>query len=119
MKLFKILFLAFGFSAVSSYAQEVPIEELPVATIDESFLVTVPEIPIEEYYLIDISHLTFLDDEDANKKLNFYLTANVIQPIINLEEDYVVLHVLVEHLGGDTDYNNLQFYLNHLTKPVE
>lgn len=119
MKLFKILFLALGFSAMSSFAQDVPIDELPVATINESYLVTVPAIPIQEYYFIDISHLTFADEAEAMKKLEFYLTANVIQPIVHYDENYVILHVLVEYLAGDTDHTNLQFYLEHLTKPVE
>lgn len=119
MKLLKLFFFALGFSALNATAQDVPVEELPVATIDDKFLVTVPEIPIEEYYFIDISHLTFADDEEALKKLNFYLTANVVEPIINLEDNYLILHVKTEYIGGDTDYNNLQFYLNHLTKLVE
>lgn len=119
MKLLKTFVLALGFISVGSFAQDIPVEGLPVATIDENYLVTVPEIPIQEYYFINISHLSFASEAEATKLLEFYLTANVIQPIIHYSENYVVLHVLVEHLGGDTDFNNLQFYLNHLTKPVE
>ena len=119
MKLLKTFLLTLGFMSFGSIAQDIPVEGLPVATINEDYLVTVPEIPIQEYYFIDISHLTFASEEEATKLLEFYLTANVIRPIIHYSDNYVLLHVLVEFLGGDTDYNNLQFYLNHLTKPVE
>jgi len=117
MKLLKIYLLVLGFISFGSIAQDIPVESLPVATINENYLVTVPEIPIQEYYFIDISHLTFASEEEATKLLKFYLTANVIRPIIHYSDNYVVLQVMVEYIDGDTDYNNLQFYLNHLSKP--
>ena len=119
MKLLKTYLLVLGFISFGSIAQDIPVESLPVATINENYLVTVPEIPIQEYYFIDISHLTFASEEEATKLLEFYLTANVIRPIIHYSDNYVVLQVMVEYIDGDTDYNNLQFYLNHLTKPLE
>ena len=117
MKLIKILSLAFVLVSVSSYSQDYVLEELPVATIDENYYVTVPVTPIEEYYYIDISHLSFESEEQANNYINAFLYANITRPVLNYEERYVVLQIMLEFIGDDRDPANLQIYLNRLSKP--
>lgn len=119
MKLLKILVLALGLSAVSSQAQDLVVEDLPVATITEGFFVTVPEVPMVSDYYVDISHMDFVDEEDAKKKLATFVTGNIVTPILNYEENYFILHVHMEYMGGDYDVAKLQHYLNTLTKPTE
>ncbi|MFT5821973.1 MAG: hypothetical protein ACI8ZM_003229, partial [Crocinitomix sp.] len=77
MKLLKMFVLALGLSAVGSYAQDIVVEDLPVATISEVYYVTLPDAPVEEYYYIDISHLDFEDEQEAVYLLGAYVTGNL------------------------------------------
>lgn len=117
-----IIFTMFFSILTSGYSTSVTQYEkkyLPIAKIDENYLVTIPNIPVHEYYYIDISHLVFSSEAEAIKVLEFYLTANIIRPIICYEENYIILQILLEHMIEVSDYNKLQFYLNHLTKPIK
>ena len=118
MKLIKLLFVAIGFSSMGSFAQDLVIEELPIATINESFYVTIPEIPLQEDYFIDISHMDFVDEADAIKKFGVFVTGNLVTPTVNFDEKYVILHIHTEYMGGDLDIAKMQVYLDQLTKPT-
>lgn len=110
--------MAFGLSSVGSFAQELVIEELPVATINENFFVTIPEIPLQENYFIDISHMDFVDEADAIKKFAVFVTGNLVTPDVHYADNYVILHIHTEFMGGDLDIVKMQTYLNQLTKPT-
>jgi hypothetical protein len=119
MKLFKLLVLAFGLTlSAGAIAQDVPVEDLPVATIDENYYVTLPEMPVQEYYFVDISHLDFADEQEAVYLLTSYVTANLISNEIFYAEGYMVIRIHLEYIPEEeVDLEQLQDYLNHLTKP--
>jgi hypothetical protein len=89
---------------------------LTVASIDTNYRITIPSIPIQRYYYVDISHLCFSSKEEAIRILEFYLTANLVTPVIYYEERYVMIQILIEYIPNIADYEGLQFYLDHLTK---
>ena len=119
MKLFKLLVLAISLVLTTgTFAQDVPAEELPVATIDENYYVTLPEMPVQEYYFVDISHLDFADEQEAIYLLTSYVTANLISNQIFYAEGYMVIRIHLEYIPDEeVDLEQLQDYLNHLTKP--
>lgn len=119
MKLFKILVMALGLSAVNAHAQDVVIEDLPVATINTSFYVTLPDIPVQEYYFVDISHMVFADEQEAIYLLTSYVTGNLITNEIHYADGYMIIHIHTEYVEGEIELAQLQDYLNHLSKPVE
>ena len=117
MKRLLFLILAILFT-VNSYSIPVKTPPLTVASIDTDYRITVPSIPIQRYYYVDISHLCFDSEEEAIRILEFYLTANLITPIIHYEEGYLIIQILIEYIPDVADYEGLQFYLDHLTKPT-
>lgn len=118
MKILKTLFFALLFCASGSFAQDIPVDELPIATLDENFFLTLdPESPVSEYYYVDISHLGLTDEEAFQKQCKYFLTANLITPELHFSENYLIVRIHTEYLGGDLDYDKVQTYLNQLTKP--
>jgi len=119
MKLFKLLVFAIGLMlSTGSFSQDVLVEDLPVANIDENYYVTLPEMPVQEYYFVDISHLDFTDEQEAIYLLTSYVTANLISNEVFYTDGYMVIRIHLEHIPGDeVDLAQLQDYLNHLTKP--
>lgn len=110
--------MAVGLAATSTFAQDVAVEELPIATIDESYYVTLPEIPVVEYYYVDISHLDFEDEQEAIYLLGAYVTGNLITNEVFYSEGYMVIHIHTEYIPDEEiDLEQLQDYLNHLSKP--
>ena len=107
-----------AFIASSAFAQDVPVEELPTATLDENFHLTLnPEAPVSEYYYVDISHLDFANEAEAIKKCRDYLSANLISNEVHYSENYMIVRIHTEYMGDDLSYESIQNYLNHLTKP--
>ena len=117
MKRLLFLILAILFT-VNSYSIPVKTPPLTVASIDTDYRITIPSIPIQRYYYVDISHLCFDSEEEAIRILEFYLTANLITPIIHYKEGYLIIQILIEYIPDVADYEGLQFYLDHLTKPT-
>ena len=117
MKRLLFLILAILFT-VNSYSIPVKTPPLTVASIDTNYRITIPSIPIQRYYYVDISHLCFDSEEEAIRILEFYLTANLITPIIHYKEGYLIIQILIEYIPDVADYEGLQFYLDHLTKPT-
>lgn len=117
MKLFKMLVMALGFTAASAFAQDVPVEDLPVATIDDNFYVTVPDSPISDYYYIDISHLEFADEQEAIYLLGAYVTGNLITNEVFYADNYMIVNIHLEYVGDDFSTTDLQSYLGELSKP--
>lgn len=119
MKLFRILAMALGFTSISSIAQDVPVEELPIATIASNYYITLPEIPVENYYYIDISHMVFADEAEAVYLLSAYCQANLITCEVFYPEHYMIIHIHAEYMPGGVmmDRADLQDYLGHLPKP--
>ena len=72
---------------------------------------------IQRYYYINISHLSFENEEEAIKVFKYYLTANLITPEVYYNEKYIMLEILIEYIPEGSDHTELQFYLDHLTKP--
>ena len=105
------------FITLNLYSIPVKTQPTAVATIDSNYRVTIPAIPIQRYYYIDISHLSFENEEEAIRIFEYYLTANVITPVIYYKEKYIMLQILIEYIPEVSDYTELQFYLDHLTKP--
>jgi hypothetical protein len=104
--------------AGNSHSIPVKTPPLTVASIDTNYRITIPSIPIQRYYYVDISHLCFASEEEAIRILEFYLTANLITPVIYYGEGYLIIQILTEYIPDVTDYEGLQFYLDHLTKPT-
>lgn len=117
MKLLKMLVLAFGLSAVGSYAQDIVVEDLPVATISDVYYVTLPDTPVEEYYYIDISHLDFEDEQEAVYLLGAYVTGNLITNEVFYSENYMIIQIHFEYVDGPISLEDLQAYLGILSKP--
>ena len=113
-----LLFICILFSS-ASFAQEVTEEELPVATISDSYIVTLPtDIPLTTHYKVDISHLAFTDETEATKTMRQYLTGNLITNEVNYAEQSMIIHIHTEYLNGDLDITKVQHYLsNSLPKP--
>ena len=110
--------MSLGLSAVSSFAQDVPVEDLPVATIGETYYVTLPEAPLEEYYYIDISHLEFADEHEAIYLLGAYVSGNLVTNEVFYSENYMILRVHFEYMGATIlAVSELQDYLGQLSKP--
>ena len=80
-------------------------------------MLTVPEIPIAAAYYVDISHLTFEDEAEADKLIHFYLTANLIKPELHYDENYVIVIVNTDYISEEFSHTDFNFYLDHLTKP--
>ncbi len=120
MKLFRVLFLGLGLITFSSYAQEAAdIEALPEATLTTNYVISFPDAPMTTAYYIDVAHLGFENQTDGEKKLDYYLTGNLVTPELNFEEGYVILHVHTEYMGGDLDMVKLTNYVNNnLNKPT-
>ena len=85
MKILKLMILAFGLGSFGSFAQEVPVDELPIATIDENYYVTLPVTEmVAEYYYVDISGFGFSTAEEAEKVMNTYVHANLVSNSVNV-----------------------------------
>ncbi len=118
MKILKTLFLSIAFISIKSMAQVMPTEGLPTATLDENFHLTLDlALPVADYYKVDISHLEFLNEEDAIKKCRVYLTGNLISNEVHFSENFIIVHIHTEYLAGDLDHAKIQTYLNQLRKP--
>lgn len=119
MRTFKILIMALGLSAVNSFAQDVAIEELPVATINTGYYITLPEIPVQEYYFVDISHMVFADEQEAVYLLGAYCSGNLITNEVHYADHYMIIQIHTEYVEGEIDRVQLQEYLGQLSKPSE
>jgi len=117
MKHLKFLFLVLGLTTFGSFAQDVPVEDLPVATIDSHYLVTIPATPLVEYYYIDISSMDFTDASEAETRIRETLEANLTSFEVNFSEGYAIMHVHIEYMGDDLDVPKFQTYLGYLAKP--
>lgn len=119
MKIFKSLFLTIALSTFGLMAQDVPLEELPTATLNSDFFLTLDaESPVSNYYYVDISHLDFTSEADLIKQCNYYLTANLITTVANFSEHYLVVQIHTEYLADGSSLEQVQTYLNQLTKPL-
>ena len=119
MRLLKLFFLVLSLSVVTGFSQDVPVDELPVATINESFYVTLPDGPVENYYYVDISHMVFADEQEAVYLLAGYVTGNLITNEVFYSDGYMILQIHHEYMPEGIELDFMQNYLNHLTKPVE
>ena len=117
MKLLKMLVLVLGLSSVGSFAQDIVVEELPIATISDVYYVTLPDAPVEEYYYIDISHLDFEDEQEAVYLLGAYVTGNLITNEVFYSENYMIVQIHFEYVDGPIPLEDLQAYLGILSKP--
>ncbi|NOQ73342.1 MAG: hypothetical protein GQ574_15155 [Crocinitomix sp.] len=119
MKILKSLFLTMAFSTFGLMAQDVPLEELPTATLNSDFFLTLDaESPVSNYYYVDISHLDFANEADLIKQCGYYLTANLITTVANYSDHYLVVQIHTEFLEDDASLEQIQTYLNQLTKPL-
>lgn len=110
--------LAVGFLSFASFSQDLDLESLPTATLTEDFYLTLdPSVPVAEYYLVDISHMGFTTEAEAIKSCRNYLSGNLISNQVFFSENYLIVHIHTEYLGGDLDYAKVQNYLNQLSKP--
>lgn len=112
--------MVLGMLNFSSYAQDVPVEDLPTATIADDYYVTIdPTIPIQDFYRADITHLGFTSQTEGQDLLNIYVNGNLIDAALNLEEGYAIIHIHTEFFpaGEEATHAQLQNYLNQLTKP--
>ena len=118
MKILKSLFLALTLCTFSATAQEGPIEDLPVATLNAGFYLTLDtETPVSNYYYVDISHLDFADETELVKQCNYYLTANLITTVAHYSDNYLIVQIHTEYMGEEASLEQVQTYLNQLTKP--
>jgi hypothetical protein len=118
MKLLRMFILTVSFFSLTSIAQDVPVDELPVATIASNYYITLPEIPVENYYYVDISHLVFENEAQAVYLLRAYCQGNLITCKVFYPEHYMIIRIHTEYLpDGEVDRARLQTYLGHLPKP--
>ena len=104
--------------SLKSIAQDLPVDELPVATIDANYYITLPKTPVENYYYVDISHLVFDNEEQAVYLLRAYCQGNLITCKVFYPEHYMIIRIHTEYLpDGEVDRARLQTYLGHLPKP--
>jgi hypothetical protein len=119
MKFLKSLFLALALCTFGAIAQDVPLEDLPTANLNADFYLTLDsESPMSNYYFVDISHLDFANEAELIKQCNFYLTANLITTTPHYSENYLIVQIHTEYLGGDATLEQVQTYLNQLSKPL-
>ncbi len=119
MKILKTLFLTIALSAFGLIAQDVPLEELPTATLNSNFYLTLDsETPVSNYYYVDISHLDFATEADLIKQCGYYLTANLITTVPHFTEQYLIVQIHTEYLGEEASLAQVQTYLNQLSKPL-
>jgi hypothetical protein len=119
MKTTKILLFLFSFISTFSFGQDIALEDLPNATINENYSITLStSVPLTDYYKVDISHLDFTDAAEAQKTLTRFVTGNLITNQVFYEEHYMLIHIHTEYLGGNLDLVKVQNYLtNSLPKP--
>jgi len=102
----------------NSYSIPVKTPPLAVASIDTNYRITIPSIPIQRYYYVDISHLDFADEQEAIYLLTSYVTANLISNEVFYSEGYMQIQLHLEHIPeSDRTVAKMQNYLNCLTKP--
>lgn len=119
MKILKSLLLTLALSTFGLMAQDVPLEDLPTATLNSDFFLTLnSEAPVSNYYYVDISHLDFASEADLIKQCGYYLTANLITTVANYSENYLLVQIHTEFLAEGTSLEQIQTYLNQLTKPL-
>lgn len=119
MKFLNYILLTLALSSVGVFAQDVSADELPAATIDANYYVTLDNSqPLSEYYKVDISHLSFADEAEATKLLGVYVSGNLISNEVNYSENYMIIHIHTEYVTDPT-LEGIQEYLGLLTKPVE
>jgi S-methylmethionine-dependent homocysteine/selenocysteine methylase len=119
MKILKSLFLTMALSTFGLMAQDVPLEELPTATLNSDFYLTLDsESPVSNYYYVDISHLDFASEAELIKQCGYYLTANLITTVANYTEQYLVVQIHTEFLADGATLEQIQTYLNQLSKPL-
>ena len=117
MTVFKYILLAIALSTSAAFAQEMATEDLPTATIDANYYVTLDNSqPLSEYYKVDISHLSFADEMQAKKLLGIYVTGNLITNEVNYSENQMIIHIHTEY-ATDPTVADIQEYLGTLTKP--
>lgn len=118
MKNLKLLILMLGFFSVEGFAQDISIEDMPKATLTSNFFLTLdPTTPVSEYYYVDLSNMEFANEAEAIKLCRTYLTANLVSNVVHFSENYMIIRIHIEHMGGDLDYTKIQTYLNQLSKP--
>ena len=76
------------------------------------------ESPVSDYYYVDISHLDFENEADLVKQCGYYLTANLITTDAHYSDNYLIVRIHTEYLTGDASMDEIQTYLNQLTKPL-
>ena len=119
MKILKALFLTLAIGSFGSYAQDIPDDELPIATLDENYHLTLnEEMPLEDYYRVDISHFEFASEEEAIKQCRLYLSGNLISNEVHYGENYLIVHIHTEYMGDDVSHERFQAYLELITKPL-
>ena len=119
MKILKSLFLTLALTTFGVVAQDVPLEELPTATLNSDFyLILDTESPISNYYYVDISHLDFANEGDLMKQCGYYLTANLITTVANYDDQYLLVQIHTEYIEDGASLEQIQTYLNQLTKPL-
>ncbi len=113
-----MLLLTVGLFSIMGYSQEVALDEMPTATLTEGFYLTLdPSAPVSNYYKVDISHMGFVTEEEAIKQCRAYLSGNLISNEVHFSENYLIVRIYTEYMGGDLDLVKLQTYLNQLSKP--
>jgi hypothetical protein len=119
MKIVKILFFALCVFTSAAFGQDIPVDELPTATINENYLLTLDaSAPLSEYYKVDISHLTFANENEAVKTMKRFLTANLVSNQVYYSEQYMIVKLHLEYLGETANITDVQHYLhNYLAKP--
>ena len=113
-QLLKLILLTIVLTATPASAQE-----MPRAVINPEYLVSLPtDIPLQEYYFVDISHLDFADEQEAIYLLTSYVTANLISNEVFYSEGYMQIQLHLEYIPeSDRTVAKMQNYLNCLTKP--
>lgn len=117
----RVILAFFMISGILSLnAQDMDIDALPTGTLTTGFYLTLDsEVPVSNYYKVDISHMGFENETEAITKCRHYLSGNLISNVVHFDEGFMIVRIHTEYMGDDLDYDKLSTYLNQLTKPTE
>ncbi len=114
-----ILFL-FWFNSSSLSAQETPTEDLPLATINNAYTITLDETkPLAEYYKVDLSNLTFKDEAQVKKDMRTFVSGNLISNEVYFEKQFMIIRIHTEYLNSSMGLMEVQTYLNQKRRSLK
>jgi hypothetical protein len=116
MAIYKYIALALTLGTLNLSAQD-KAGTLQTATIDANYHVTLdPDLPLADFYKVDISHLSFENEAEAIKLLGVYVSGNLVSNEVKYAEKYMLIKIHKSFVP-DATTAQMQEYLGQLSKP--